>query len=185
MSITFLLAQLALAVPLVAAYALFALGIVLIYRASRVLNLAHGVMAMLPSYVVVELRTHGIPMPVALVAGVASGALLGAAVEKVFVRRLRRISETAQPVGPVAVFGLVVAFSAKLFGTAPVRPPAIFPEHTIEFAGSGITYGQLGLIGTSIGLTVGLFALFKFTRLGLAMRGAASNRMAASLVGVN
>jgi ABC-type branched-subunit amino acid transport system ATPase component/branched-subunit amino acid ABC-type transport system permease component len=185
MSITFFLTQLALAVPLMAAYALFALGIVLIYRASRVLNLAHGVMAMLPSYVVVELRHHGLPIPLALLAGVASGALLGAAVELVFVRRLRRISETAQTVGTVAVFGLVVAFSAKLFGTAPVRPPAIFPEKTIAFSGSGITYGQLGLIGTSIVLTVGLFALFKFSRLGLAMRGAASNRTAAALMGVN
>jgi sulfate-transporting ATPase len=185
MSITFFLTQLALAVPLMAAYALFALGIVLIYRASRVLNLAHGVMAMLPSYVVVELRHRGLPMPVALLAGVASGALLGAVVELVFVRRLRRISETAQTVGTVAVFGLVVAFSAKLFGTAPVRPPAIFPDTTIAFAGSGITYGQLGLIGTSIVLTLLVFALFKFTRLGLAMRGAASNRTAAALMGVN
>src|SRR5206468_7804331 len=96
MSITFFFTQLALAVPLMAAYALFALGIVLIYRASRVLNLAHGVMAMLPSYVVVELRAHGIPMPAALLAGVASGALLGALVELVFIRRLRRVSETAQ-----------------------------------------------------------------------------------------
>src|SRR5689334_17313500 len=185
MSITFFLTQLALAVPLMAAYAMFALGIVLIYRASRVLNLAHGVMAMLPSYVVLELRRHGLPMPVALIAGVASGALLGAAVEMVFVRRLRRISETAQTVGTVAVFGLVVAFSAKAFGTAPVRPPSIFPDKTITFADSGITYGQLGLIGTSVVLTVGLFALFKFTRLGLAMRGAASNRTAAALMGVN
>jgi sulfate-transporting ATPase len=185
MSISFFLTQLALAVPLMAAYAMFALGIVLIYRASRVLNLAHGVMAMLPSYVVVELRTRGLPMPLALLAGVASGALLGAAVEMVFVRRLRRISETAQTVGTVAVFGLVVAFSAKAFGSAPVRPPTIFPDKTIAFSGSGITYGQLGLIGTSVVLTLGLFALFKFSRLGLAMRGAASNRMAAGLMGVN
>jgi ABC-type branched-subunit amino acid transport system ATPase component/ABC-type branched-subunit amino acid transport system permease subunit len=185
MSVTFFLTQLALAVPLMAAYALFALGIVLIYRASRVLNLAHGVMAMLPSYVVLELRHRGIPLPIALLAGVLSGALLGAAVEFVFVRRLRRISETAQTVGTVAVFGLVVAFSAKAFGTAPVRPPNIFPDKAIVFADSGISYGQFGLIGTSIGLTLGLFALFKFSRLGLAMRGAASNRTAASLMGVN
>src|SRR3954468_10663006 len=185
MSITFFLTQLALAIPLMAAYALFALGIVLIYRASRVLNLAHGVMAMLPAYVVVELRKNGIPMPAALLAGVATGALLGALVELVLIRRLRRVSETAQTVGTVAGFGLVVAFSAKVFGTAPVRPPSIFPEHTIEFAGSGITYGQIGLIGTSIVLTLGLFALFKFSRLGLAMRGAASNRTAAALMGVN
>jgi len=106
-----------------AAYALFALGIALIYRASRVLNLAHGVMAMLPAYVVVELRSRGLPMLLALIAGVVSGALLGAGVEMLFVRRLRRISETAQTVGTVAVFGLVVSLSAKMFGTAPIRPP--------------------------------------------------------------
>ena len=185
MSISFFFTQLALAVPLMAAYALFALGIVLIYRASRVLNLAHGVMAMLPSYVVVDLRGRGLPMAAALVAGVACGALLGGAVELIFVRRLRRISETAQTVGTVAVFGLVVAFSAKGFGTAPLRPPPIFPEGGVSFGGAGISYGQFGLIGTSIVLTVALFALFKFTRLGLAMRGAASNRTAAALMGVN
>ena len=185
MSITFFFTQLALAVPLVAAYALFALGIVLIYRASRVLNLAHGVMAMFPAYVYVELSKHGLPMPAALLLGVASGALLGAAVELVFVRRLRRISQTAQTVGTVAVYGLVVAFTGKWFGSEPVRPPSVFPNKTIDFAGSGISYGQLGLIATSIVLTVALFALFQFTRLGLAMRGAASNRMAAGLMGVN
>jgi ABC-type branched-subunit amino acid transport system ATPase component/ABC-type branched-subunit amino acid transport system permease subunit len=185
MSLSVFLTQLVLAVPLMAAYALFALGIVLIHRASRVLNLAHGVMAMLPSYVVVELRAHGLPMPAALVAGVASGALLGAAVELVFVRRLRRISETAQTVGTVAAFGLVVAFSAKIFGPASVRPPGIFPQGAILFSSSGITYGQLGLIGTSVVLTAALFALFRFSRLGLAMRAAASNRTAAALMGVN
>jgi ABC-type branched-subunit amino acid transport system ATPase component/ABC-type branched-subunit amino acid transport system permease subunit len=83
------------------------------------------------------------------------------------------------------VFGLVVAFTAKVFGTEPVRPPSIFPDKTIVFGGSGISYGQIGLIGTSIVLTAGLFALFKFSRLGLAMRGAASNRTAAALMGVN
>src|SRR4051812_19244145 len=124
MSITFFLTQLALAVPLMAAYALFALGVVVIFRAHPGLDLAPGVVAVLPADVGVELPSPGLPMPVALLVGVASGALLGAAVELVFVRRLRRISETAQTVGTVAVFGLVVAFSAKLFGTAPVRPPA-------------------------------------------------------------
>jgi branched-chain amino acid transport system permease protein len=168
---TFFLTQLLLATPLVAAYTLFALGVVLIYRASRVLNLAHGVMAMIPAYI-------------ALV-GVAAGAALGAGVEAVFVRRLRRVSPTAQTVGTVAVYGLGVAVVAKVFGTAPLRPGTVFGDGVILFGSGGISHGQLGLIAVSCLLTVLLFALFNFTSLGLAMRGSASNRTAAALVGVN
>jgi branched-chain amino acid transport system permease protein len=183
--LVFFLTQLVLSTPLVAAYALFALGIVLIYRASRVLNLAHGVMAMLPAYLVYKMRSAGLPLPAALLLAVAAGAALGAAVEMVFVRRLRRVSPTAQTVGTVAVYGIVIAMVAKLFGTTPVRPPGIFPDRSILFGSSGISYGQIGLIIVAGILTVALFALFQFTSLGLAMRGSASNRRAAALVGVD
>lgn len=181
----FFLTQVVLAVPLVAAYALFALGIVLIYRASRVLNLAHGVMAMLPAYVVHELREAGLPALAAIIIGVASGAALGAAVEFLFVRRLRGVSPTAQTVGTVAVYGLVVAVVAKVFGTASVSPEPIFGAGEILFANAGISYGQIGLLVTAVVLTVALFALFRYTSLGLAMRGSASNRTAAALVGID
>lgn len=181
----FFFTQLLLATPLVAAYALFALGIVLIYRASRVLNLAHGVMAMAPAYVTHELRSAGLPLVPALVVGVAAGALLGAGVEQLFVRRLRSVSPTAQTVGTVAVYGLVVAIVARFIGTAPVTPAPIFGDGVILFGGSGISSGQIGLIVVAAGLTAGLFAIFEFTSLGLAMRASASNRTAAALMGVN
>jgi branched-chain amino acid transport system permease protein len=181
----FFLTQVTLALPLVAAYALFALGIVLIYRASRVLNLAHGVMAMLPAYVTYKLRHAGVPSMLALALGVVAGMALGAAVEVAFVRRLRRVSATAQTVGTVAVFGLVVAIAGKVFGTTPVRSDGFFPKHVILFGSSGLSYEQIGLIAVAIALTAGLFALFRYTSIGLAMRGAASNRTAAGIVGIN
>lgn len=181
----FFLTQLLLATPLVAAYALFALGIVLIYRASRVLNLAHGVMAMVPAYVTHELRSSGVPMLPAVLVGVASGAGLGALVELIFVRRLRKVSPTAQTVGTVAVFGLLIAVVARVFGTTPIRPATIFGDGVILFGSAGISHGQIGLIVVAAGLTAGLFAIFEFTSLGLAMRGSASNRTAAALMGVN
>lgn len=181
----FFLTQLLLATPLIAAYALFALGIVLIYRASRVLNLAHGVMAMVPAYITHELRSAGVPMLPAVLVGVASGAALGAMVELIFVRRLRNVSPTAQTVGTVAVFGLLVAVVARVFGTTPVRPASIFGDGVILFGSAGISHDQIGLIVVAAGLTIGLFAIFEFTSLGLAMRGSASNRTAAALMGVN
>lgn len=182
---TFFLTQLLLATPLVAAYALFALGIVLIYRASRVLNLAHGVMAMVPAYLTFRLREAGLPVLPAITLGVAAGAGLGAGVEALFVRRLRKVSPTAQTVGTVAVYGLGVALVARVFGTTPVRPGSVFGSGVILFGSAGISHGQIGLIVVACGLTALLFTLFKFTSLGLAMRASASNRTAASLMGVN
>ena len=105
-----LLVSIFLSIPLVGAFAMFALGISVIYRASRVLNLAHGAMAMVPAYVFYTLaeKAH-IPTPVSLVLAVATGALLGVGVERVFVNRLRGQGPTAQTVGTVAVTGLLIA----------------------------------------------------------------------------
>jgi branched-subunit amino acid ABC-type transport system permease component len=94
-----------LSLPLVGAFAMFALGVVAIYQASRVLNLAHGAMAMVPVYIVFELHPRvsswvaalGLPawisspfvVLIVVTIGVASGALLGVAVERFFIRNLR------------------------------------------------------------------------------------------------
>lgn len=177
--------QAVLATPLVAAYALFALGIVLIYRASRVLNLAHGAMGMFPAYVTYQFRRWGAPVIPALLLGVSAGALLGMAVEAIFVRRLRAVSSTAQTVGTVAVFGITVATVGKVWGTTPVVPPGVFPRAVFSFGASSISLGKIGLVATAVALTALLFALFKYSDLGLAMRGAADNRRAAALMGVN
>src|SRR5713101_4516602 len=106
-----------LTIPLIGAYALFALGLSVIYRASRVLNLAHGAMAMAPAYLTYSLVHAHVPMPVALALGVAAGAVLGVAVERLFVRRLRPQGPTAQTVGTVAVTGLLIALVAKIWGS--------------------------------------------------------------------
>lgn len=180
-----LLVSISLAIPLATAYALFALGIVLIYRASRVLNLAHGAMAMLPAYVSYSLREIGTPTPLALIGGIAAGAALGAGVEVLFSRRLRRVSSTAQTVGTVAVFGLVVSVVAFVYGSGTLSTRPTFARGGIAYGGSGISYDQVGLTIVAVILTAALFALFQFTSLGLAMRGAADNRKAAALMGIN
>jgi branched-chain amino acid transport system permease protein len=174
-----------LSLPLVAAFAMFTLGVVAIYQASRVLNLAHGAMAMVPSFVVFELSKRGLPVPVALVLGVASGALIGIAVERFFVRPLRRQSATAQTVATVAVLGLLVSFTAKFWGTTPRLGVNVFPTGGILVSGSLLRYGQIGLFGVALLSTGAFFALFRYTSFGLAMRAAAQNRLAASLAGIN
>ncbi len=175
-----------LSIPLIGAYVIFALGIVVIFRASRVLNLAHGAMAMAPAYVYYQLSAEWhLPVLVALVVGVLSGGALGYVIERVFVRPLRKVSPTAQTVGTVAAFGLVVAIVAKMFGTLALRPPRIFPSGGPSVGGAILGYGQIGLFVVALAVAVGLYALFAFTDIGLAMRAAADNRRAASLMGVD
>jgi len=180
-----LVGYLLLSVPFVGAYAMFALGITVIYRASRVLNLAHGAMAMIPAYVLYTLTNAHVPLVAGLPVSVASGAVLGVAVERVFVRRLRRQGPTAQTVGTVAVTGLLIALAGKLWGTTPHIAPQVFPRGFVTVAGTALRWGDIGLFVTGVGVSLGLFAFFKFTQVGLAMRGAAENRRAASLMGID
>jgi ABC-type branched-subunit amino acid transport system ATPase component/ABC-type branched-subunit amino acid transport system permease subunit len=179
------LVYLLLTLPLVGAYAMLALGIVVIFRASRVLNLAHGAMAMAPTYLTYTLSQRHVPLPAALLIGIASGAALGALTERFFVRPLRRQGPTAQTVGTVAVFGVVVSIVAKIYGTTPREGVRIFPAGGVKVHGSTIQWGNLGLFFTAIVVALAFLALFKFTTLGLALRGSADNRTASALVGIN
>jgi ABC-type branched-subunit amino acid transport system ATPase component/ABC-type branched-subunit amino acid transport system permease subunit len=179
------LVYLLLTLPLIGAYAMLAIGIVVIFRASRVLNLAHGAMAMAPTYLVYTLSHHHVPMPFAVPIGILFGAALGMMTERFFVRPLRRQGPTAQTVGTIAVFGVVVAVVARIYGTTPLAGPRVFPSGGIRLQDSTLLYGNIGLFLTAIAVTMGFVALFRFTNLGLALRGSADNRTAAALVGIN
>lgn len=174
-----------LSLALIGAFAIFAVGLVLIYQASRILNLAHGAMATLPAYLVYTLDDHGVPVLVRLPVAAVVGAGVGIFVERVFVRLLRRQGPTAQTVGTVAAFGIITALAGKVWGTAALRAPTVFPEGGVRISGSLLSWGQLGIFVTSLIFAAGVFALFRYTRLGLAMRAAAENRRAASLMGID
>ncbi|MHB8572002.1 MAG: ABC transporter permease subunit [Candidatus Dormibacteria bacterium] len=189
-----LLIALLLSLPFVGAYSMFGLGIVTIYRASRVLNLAHGGIAMFPAFVVYALAVQHAWNPyLALLVGVLSGGLMAVATEVLLVRRLRQQGPTAQTVGTVAVLGLSIAIAAKVWGTTGLKLPAIFPGttdqsgHTLAWRiGNGqLAYGKAWLFFTSVVVAGLVFALFRYTSIGLAMRGAADNRRAASLMGID
>lgn len=182
---TRLLTFLLLSLPLVGAYAIFSLGLVVIYRASKVLNLAHGAMAMVPAYVVHSLVDAGIPVLVAFPVAVVAGGGLGWFIERVFVRPLRTVSTTAQTVGTVAALGLLVALAGKVWGTGGQAADKIFPDGQVSIGGATIRYGEIGLFAVMLVVAAALYVLLQRTGVGLAMRGAADNARAASLMGVN
>ena len=182
---TRILVFLLLSLPLIGAYAMFSLGLVVIYRASKVLNLAHGAMAMVPAYLVHSFVDWGVPMAASVPLAVVAGGGLGWGIERVFVRPLRGVSTTAQTVGTVAALGLMVALAGKIWGTGGQSADRVFPEGQITIGSSGIRYGDLGLFAVMLLVAGGLYVLLQRTGVGLAMRGAADNARAASLMGVN
>src|SRR5258706_3290294 len=174
-----------LSLPVVGAYTMLAIGIVVVFRASHVLNLAHGAMAMLPAYAVYACARSGLTLWLAVPLGVLVGGALGAAVERLFIRPLARQGPTAPTVGTVAVYGLVVALAAQILGSGAHLAPQGFPTGGVGVGTALLRWGQLGLFAGALVAAVAFVALFRFTWIGLAMRAAAQNSRAAALMGVN
>jgi len=174
-----------LSLPLVGAYAINAIGIVVVYRASKVLNLAHGAMTMLAAYIAFQLVAWRIPRPLGLLGGVIASVLLALLVERFFVRRLRSGGPTAQTIGTVAAFGVMVAVAARVWSTTPRTSVPVFPNGTFHVFNTVITNDQIGLFVSMIIITGLLYALLQRTYLGLVLRGTAENRLAASIMGAD
>src|SRR5260370_20866202 len=174
-----------LSLPLVGAYALLGIGITVIYQASRVLNLAHGAMAMGGAYATYQLARWHLPLAAAVLGGMLAGVLLGLLVERVFVRRLRSAGPTTQTVGTVAALTLAIPLAARIWGTLPVPAPRILPSGALHLGHDFVPWAQLGIFPIALAGAALLFFLSQFTDIGLAMRGAAQTRRGAALRGVD
>jgi branched-chain amino acid transport system permease protein len=164
------------------------LGVVLTYRGSGIINLSVGAMAMLGGYAFWALTSGkiaslptGAALPLALLFVVACGAL----VEFAVFRPLRNSSPLSKMVSSLGV--LLIAQSAMLlaFGTTPQPEPSILPTTGFILFGSNIGWDIIILAGMMIAITALLWAVYKWTKFGLATRAASENEAAAMLGGLN
>ena len=167
-------------------YALLALSLVLINKATDVVNFAQGEMAMFGTFICFGLLSRtGMPLVVVLILAVPIGALLGMLTERVAMRPL----QAAPPVNAlIATIGLWMIFHHSAGWIWGIRPG---PFSIPFLAGAGRCLRgpncseQLGIIGVSLVVVVMLYLFFEHTRAGIAMRAASMNRRAAQLMGVN
>src|SRR4029077_6395549 len=127
----------------------------------------------------------GAPLIVSVLVGVAVGALLGLLTERVFVRRLRSAGPTTQTVGTVAALTFSIAMVSRIWGTQSVSAPHIIPRSVLSIGHDFVPWPKLAIFPIALGGAALMFALFQFTDVGLAMRGAAQNRRGAALRGVD
>jgi len=173
-------------VTLGAVYAAFALCLVLIFRATRIINFAQGAQAMFTTYLAYELVSHGQPYVLAFVVALAAGFLLGAFVERVVVRPVETGPEINAVIVTLGLFVAIEALAAILFGNQFQSFPAPFGVDgfrvgSVDLALTGNDRYRIVAVLVAAGL---LLALFRFTNLGLRLRAAAFGQEVARLLGV-
>jgi sulfate-transporting ATPase len=167
-----------------ALYALTAHGIVLVYRGSGVLNLAHGAIGMAGAYVQWELATnHGMPYWPAVACGVLTSTLLGALTHLLVLRPLRRASTLARLVGTLAVFIVLTAVAVKRYGDSLQLVPGNLPTRLLTVAGATVSEDRVWLLGIAVAATALLHLLYRRTLFGLGTTAVAENEHAAASLG--
>jgi branched-chain amino acid transport system permease protein len=164
-------------------YASLALALVMIYRSTHHVNFAQGEMAMFSTFIASMLVQAGWPYWAAFFATVAIAFAMGAAIEATLIRRLRNAPILAIVVVFVALLVILHSLAGWLFGYA-IRS---FPSPFSEAAGVGgglLSPHQLGAIGVTLLMLALVYAFFRYSPLGLAMRATAENPTSSRLVGV-
>ena len=164
-------------------YASVALALVMIYQATHLVNFAQGELAMFCTYIAWSMINAGMPYWVAFGATIVVAFLIGVAIERLVIRPVER----ASVLSVVVVFiGLLVIFNslAGWIFSYTVKPfPSPFPAEPL-FGNHYLSSHGIGAIGVTLVVLALLYAFFRWTPLGLAMRAAAQNPASARLVGI-
>jgi branched-chain amino acid transport system permease protein len=167
-----------------AIFASLALALVLIYRATEVINFAQGEMAMATTYIAYQLTLWHITYWLAFFLTLVIAFVLGVVVYGVLIRPVQHRSVIALVIITVGLFILIDGLVTWKWGADLKFMQAPFGNHVYRAGGVAFSRQDIGVLLVSILSVILLWALFQFTTLGLAMRAAALRPAAAALVGV-
>ena len=168
-------------------YGLSAMGLVLTYKTSGLLNFGHGAVCAAAAYTFYELREqHGVPWPIAaFVAVVVFGVIAGLILERIGLV-LSGVHISYKIVGTVGLLVGTRALISLIFGVdAKPFPPILPREPAFEINDVAVSWDQLLQLGLGVGAAVGLYLFFKFTLLGTAMRGVVDDPQLLDMTGVS
>jgi branched-chain amino acid transport system permease protein len=167
-----------------AIYASLALALVLIYRATEVINFAQGEMAMATTYIAYQLTLWHLSYWLAFFLTLVIAFVLGVAVYGVLIRPVQHRSVIALVIITVGLFILIDGLVTWKWGADLKFMPAPFGNQVYHAGGVSFSRQDIGVLLVSILSVILLWVLFQFTKFGLAMRAAALRPAAAALVGV-
>ncbi len=167
-----------------AIFASLAHALVLIYRATEVINFAQGEMAMATTYIAYQLTLWHVTYWLAFFLTLVIAFVLGIVVYGVLIRPVQHRSVIALVIVTVGLFILIDGLVTWKWGADLKFMQAPFGNQVYHAGGVSFSRQDLGVLLVSILSVILLWALFQYTKLGLAMRAAALRPAAASLVGV-
>lgn len=171
-------------------YALVAVGLNLIYGTMRMLNVAHGDLAMIGAYVAFWMFSlFGLSPFLSLFLAMALSALLAAIFYQFIFKRVMassKLLDRAEANSLLVFFGIAVILqngTAALFTTNPRGFQYL--DQVLQIGNAAITANRLVTLILSLILVVAVVAFFRFTLVGLALRALIQNRTASQIVGIN
>jgi branched-chain amino acid transport system permease protein len=166
-------------------YSSLALALVLIYKATEVINFAQGEMAMFTTYIAWALiEHHHIAYWYAFFLTLGIAFVFGLGLQRVVIRPLERASVLTVVMATIALLVILNGLAAWIWSPQLQFFPSPFPTTTWVVGGVHISKQDTGTLGITIASVVVLWLFFRFTKLGLAMRAGALNPAAARLLGV-
>ena len=169
-----------------AIYASIALALVLIWRATRIVNFAQGAMLMFTTFIASAVISSGGSYVLGFVVALASGFVLGAIVERVVVRPVENAPPLNAVILTLGLYTLLVAIAGMIWGNSPRSFPAAFSLHGYTVGGTTLLFtpNDTFIVLVVIFVAALLALLFRRTTLGLRMRASAFAPEVARLLGV-
>ena len=166
-------------------YGLIALGFVLIYKATEMVNFAQGDMMMLGAYVAFTyINLLGLPFFWGFLATVMTMALIGMFIERALLRPMIGEPPFAVLMITIGLGFILRAVAGAVWGNDTKAISNPFVGGVVRLGEVSMGYENLAIVGGTVILCALLFSFFRFTRLGVAMQAASQNQLAAYYVGI-
>jgi branched-chain amino acid transport system permease protein len=164
------------------------MGVVLSYRGAGVVNLAAGAIAMLAGFFFWAIRLGNfarIPAVPAVILTLLFAGVAGVLFDQLLVRPLRTATPLAKLIAALGALLALQAAAVLTFGAGPRQQPTILPTGNVTIDGAPVPVYNFFIGGILLVITVGLIALYRWTRFGIATRAAAENQTHAMLMGLS
>ncbi|MDI6711788.1 MAG: branched-chain amino acid ABC transporter permease [Anaerosomatales bacterium] len=168
-----------------AIYALMALGFTLVFASTGVINFAQGEFFMLGGMLVAAEVAAGVPLGLAVAGAVAATAAVGALIERFALRPARASGALTLIIITIGCSMLLKSAARHLFGPDERAVPAFSEGEPVAVAGAMVQRQVLWVVGLTLLAAVALTVLYRWTKLGLAMRACSVSHDAARIVGID